>query len=137
MSQVAIPPDRTQRQQLVWMCGNPKCVERGERFRFESDDPTCPKCGCHGPPVVQLRSLVHLLVPDKNGQIKGMYGRYKLACNPKRAYLSTGKNNEAACDDIEGVNCPDCLVFGKKSHIVDPLGRRISLKDAMTTLEQE
>jgi hypothetical protein len=130
-------PGRTDKQPLVWSCSNPKCVEDFKIFTFESDQPKCPKCTCEGPPVIQLQALIHLLVPDKAGKIRGMYGRYKIACDPKRAFVSTGKENEVGTDDINAANCPDCLKFGKKSRIVDALGRRVSLADVSVVAAQE
>jgi len=121
-------PERTQRQPLTWFCGNSQCIENfPKRFEFTSDKPVCPKCGCEGPPGIQLRALVHLSVPDPNGQIRGRFGRYKIACEPKRTHQTTGKDAEAVTDSVDAANCPECLKFAKRSRIVNPLGERIRL----------
>lgn len=130
-------PNRTDKQPLVWFCSNPRCSEGGQIFTFESDQPKCPKCSCEGPPVIQLRALVHLIIPAKDGKIKGKYGQYKIACDPKRAYITTGTENEGGSDNINSVNCPGCLKFGKKSRIVDALGRPVSLADMADSKPKE
>lgn len=119
-------PDRTQSIPMVWVCNNVGCSETPGvfEFLFVSDEPKCPKCGAGSTdqPPVRLRTLIHLIVPDVKGPIPGMYSRWRMLCDPKRDYLATGSNHEAASDSIHAVNCPECL---KKAHalsITKPLG---------------
>lgn len=107
-----IHTEQTTKQPTVFRCPNPECNESPltqSYFDFESDQPVCPKCGV-GPPHVQKRSLIHLLVRDPRGQIEGQYGlRYRLACDVRRDYLATKLNGEAATGDPMAINCPGCL----------------------------
>ena len=113
MSKIIIPGDRTTKQPARGYCLNPECRETSDASRFEFEvtngEVVCPKCGANEAPTVGLLVLIHLLVPDKNGPIKGMNGRYRLACDSKRAYLATGTNQEAATGDVRHANCPGCL----------------------------
>lgn len=105
-------PSQTHRQPVVWRCPNPDCLENATDtwFDFESDYPTCPKCGLE-PPAIQKRVLIHLLVADTKGPIMGSQGlRYHMACHPQRVILATATNGEAASNDPAQVNCPGCLL---------------------------
>jgi rubredoxin len=103
---------RTVKQPVVFRCPNPECNDSPltkSYFEFESDEPICPKCGV-GPPYVQPRVLIHLMVKDKKGRIEGQYGqRYAIACDRRRDYIATPDNSEAASGDPIAVNCPGCL----------------------------
>jgi len=102
--------DQQTTKQPVWMrCPNPECCEKGEPyFDFQSDYPKCPKCSL-GPPAVEKRALMHLLVRDPKGPVVGQLGlRYALACDKKRDYLATWRNGEAATGSPKDVNCPGC-----------------------------
>jgi len=108
------PKDRTQKQAVRAYCVNPQCWEddSGGRFEFtvEHGEIACPKCGANEPPMVGLLVLVHMLLPDQKGPIRGSGGlRYKLGCEQARAYLATETNLEAATGDIQAANCPGCL----------------------------
>lgn len=118
-------PDRTTKQPLTWFCINPQCADRGKRHEWEGSKPVCPKCSSEGPPCVQLRTLIHLLLPEPKGLIPGQYGRYRIACDATRDYLATNTNNEQATGDVNIVNCPGCLKAAGHSGIVDVLGRSI------------
>jgi len=104
---------QTTKQPVIWCCLNQDCNENGKRFIFESEYDVCPKCGFTHP-IVYKRSLIHVLVKDKDGPIRGDMGfRYRMLCSPKRTYLSTGKNGEAATVKVDLANCPGCLAeFG-------------------------
>ena len=119
-------PDRTQSQPMVWQCSNVGCSEVKGVFGFDfiSDQPKCPKCGAGqtDSPGVVLRSLIHLLVPDKNGPISGQYSRWRMLCSPKRDTLATPTNYEAATDNIFAVNCEGCLKMGHDLNIKTALG---------------
>jgi len=119
---------RTKKQPLAWYCVNPECVKTGNS-EFTSDIPKCPRCTCEGPPTIQLRTLIHLLVPDPKGPILGAVQRWKFACDPKREHLALEDNMEAATDNVHAANCPGCLETANKLSIVDALGRRISRQD--------
>lgn len=110
MSETTSHPDQTTKQPVVWFCLNGQCQTTGPGFfEFESDYPICPKCGCQGEPTIQKRVLIHYLMPDPKGPIKGSMLRFKMACDPKRVDLATLTNGEAASGAIEAVNCPGCL----------------------------
>jgi hypothetical protein len=114
MAGIIIPGDRTSKQPARGYCTNPECRESNLDSRFEFDLPhdrlACPKCGADRQPLVGLLALVHLLVRDKAGPVRGVGGlRYKLACDEKRAYLATVSNQEAATGDVRAANCPGCL----------------------------
>lgn len=129
-------PDRTEKQPVVWTCSNPKCVENHKIFAFQSDKPVCPKCGCDGPPAIQMRGLIHLLAPHPQGKMKGRYARYNLACDAKRTYITCGDNNEGGSDNVDAVNCPGCLAFAKRSRILGALGQPLK-KDDVTVVEPD
>ena len=112
MAGIIVPQDRTTSQKLRGYCFNPKCLVKGERFEFDSEQDlfACPKCGANTPPMVGLLTLIHLLVPDKNGGIEGGDGQcYKIACDTTRAYIATATNLEAGSGEVSAVNCPGCL----------------------------
>lgn len=105
-------PDQTTQQPVVWRCPNPDCLNSSldSWFEFESEYPTCPKCGLQ-PPAIQKRVLIHLVVMDTKGPIVGQLGlRYRMACSPRRVVLATHTNGEAATNDLAQVNCPGCLL---------------------------
>ncbi len=109
--QISVPSDHSLRQPARAFCRNPECVETGNKYIFEikHDKPSCPKCGADRTPYVGLLILTHLLVRDKNGPIQGVGGlRYSIACDQKRAYLSTLTNKEAATDNQDLFNCTLC-----------------------------
>lgn len=102
---------QTTKQPVVFCCQNPDCKENKfaiKLFEFESEYPECPKCGSTAPTVYK-RTLIHLLVKDRMGPIRGQYGRWKLACDAKREILATPDNGESATDQLPSVNCPGCL----------------------------
>lgn len=131
--------DQTTKQPVVWRCQNPVCLPTPEEiaeiinskaginepiktaggliyrpslrsFDFESQYPTCPKCSYTGPPVVNKRSLIHVLLQDRNGPIVGEKGlRWFIACDPKRRTLATTTNGEACTGNSSQANCPGCL----------------------------
>lgn len=114
MPSIIIPSDRTTKQPVRCYCLNPDCRESSDKPRFEftteKTPVVCPKCGADQPQLVGVLALIHFLYPDKAGPIIGYGGiKYALACAPKRAYLATPTNNEAATGDIAFVNCPGCL----------------------------
>lgn len=74
---------------------------------------------------MELLTLVHLLIPDVMGPIRGQTTRYKLACDPTRGVLATTDNNEAATDQIGAVTCPGCKAVATKQGITKPLGRSL------------
>lgn len=78
--------------------------------------------------MVGLLVLTHLLIRDPNGPIKGHLGRFKLACNTKRAYLATITNLEAATGDPSIANCPGCLAAAQKLGIKNPQGSDLLAK---------
>lgn len=118
MSGLAIPVDRTMRQPPRGYCLNPACLGRSSdsRFEFEVDHDrfSCPKCGNDRPPGVGLLVLTHLLVSDHRGPIDGITGRYRLACDERRAYLATLTNLEAATGEPSIANCPTCLAEAQR-----------------------
>lgn len=122
--------DRTQSVPMIWLCRNLECSEQIGRaeFRFASDEPKCPKCksGPTDTPGVRLMALVHLLIPTKGGKIPGQYCKWSLACSPDRDYLATETNNEAATDDIQAANCPECLKKAAALKITKALGSPIA-----------
>jgi hypothetical protein len=113
-SKIIIPRDRTIKQPVTCYCMNPECREDSadDRFEFplEHDPVCCPKCGANESPLIGMLALVHFVVRNKEGRIRGAGGmRYSLACEPKRAYIATETNGEAGSDQLECVNCPGCL----------------------------
>lgn len=113
MAGIIIPGDRTKKQPVRAYCMNPECRETStdERFEFdvENDKFACPKCGNDHPSSVGVLALVHFLVKDPKGPIRGGEGRYRLACDAARVVLATNTNREAASGMFEAVNCPGCL----------------------------
>lgn len=123
MPELTSTPDQTTKQPVVWCCANPTCRPVIGCFEFESDYPTCPKCGASGEPQVFKRTLIHLLLADERGPILGNGRRYRMACDEKRAraYLATLTNGEAAVnlDHAELANCPGCLsAVGKQPKLL-------------------
>lgn len=108
---IEVPNDRTSKQPITGYCYNLECMEEGQRFEFPvpHGDVACPKCGATEAPMVGLLTLIHFLVRDKMGPIRSGFGRYKLACDPKRWHLATPTNLEAATDQLQAANCPQCL----------------------------
>lgn len=113
MPGIAIPRDRTIKQQSKGYCLNPDCRPEGAR-RFEypvnNDLFACPKCGANAPPTVGLLVMTHMLIADAQGPIQGAHGkRYRIACASSRAYLATVTNQEAAVGEPALVDCIGCL----------------------------
>jgi hypothetical protein len=118
-----ILPQQTTRQPVIWLCKNPACKGSRERyFEFQSDYPTCPKCGLEFP-AVEKKSLIHWLITDPRGHFPGEGGiRYRIACHKDRDWLATVNdkvkgtvaNGEAATGDIRSVNCPGCLALSNR-----------------------
>lgn len=108
-----IPSDRTDQQPIRAFCANPQCRDKSDKefsWTVEHEDVACPKCGANAPPFVGLYVLIHMMVPDPAGPIVSIGGaRYRLACDPKRAYTATLTNLEAATADRDACNCPGCL----------------------------
>lgn len=75
----------------LWRCQNEECSTDPHGrliFDFMADEPVCPTCGADGRTpeghnVVIPRTVIHLLVKDKAGPLKGERGRYRLACQPE------------------------------------------------------
>lgn len=132
MTGILIPHDRTTQQQPRGYCLNPECLEDSTDSRFEfnvdHDQFCCPKCGGRDSPMVGLLVLTHLLIRDQRGPIKGQMGRFKLACNQRRAYLATFTNLEAATSDPRIANCPGCLDVARKAGIEVPQGFELLAK---------
>jgi len=128
MNGVRIPKDRTAQQQPMGYCLNPQCLEDSDAGRFEflvdHDRFCCPKCGGQDEPMVGLLVLTHLLLSDQRGPIRGQMGRWKIACETKRAYLATLTNLEAATTDPEIANCPGCL------KVAEQINGKVLLKTA-------
>lgn len=118
-NKVVIPNDRTSKQPVVACCFNLECLEDGERFEFpcEHGDVVCPKCGATEAPMIAVLALTHFLIRDNTGPFRTGSGRYSLACDPKRSYLATPTNNEAATDQLECANCPQCLAVAKERNL--------------------
>lgn len=109
--QISVPSDHSLKQPAKGFCRNPECLENDNKYIFEikHDNPACPKCGADRTPFVGLLILTHLLIRDKSGPIQGVGGlRYSIACDQKRAYLSTLTNKEAATDNQNIFNCRLC-----------------------------
>ena len=90
----------------------PECAEANgnQRFEWEGDYDTCQRCGSSGYPAVILLALLHFLIPDQAGQIRGKYGRrFRMACHKSREYLATMTNQEGATNDLKAVSCPECI----------------------------
>lgn len=111
-SAILIPDDRTQRQPITAYCVNVECIPQGaSRFEFpvEHEAVCCPKCGATEAPMIGLLALIHFLIRTPKGPILGSGGiRFGMACDPQREYLATGTNLEAATDQLEASNCPQC-----------------------------
>jgi len=135
MAGIAIPRDRTDRQQAKGYCMNPQCLEDSASQRFEfpvnHDHYACPKCGNDQPPGVGLLVLTHLLVSDPKGRIQGDMGqRFRFACDVKRGHLATLTNLEAVTGMPEFVSCLGCLAEIEKRGHTDPQGAVITANDA-------
>lgn len=134
-----IPEDRTSKQPLQWVCMRPECrnEESGKPYSFFADQPKCPKCTSFGPPAIQLKALVHLLVPDPAGKIKGMFGRYSLACDRSRDVIATTTNREGGSDHPDSVNCPGCWEAAKKLRVRKALGRQVTPEFLQTLFSEK
>lgn len=112
-SKVKLPGDRTKKQPATGYCINPECFESSDDMRFEfgieGDLISCPKCKADESPTVGVLSLIHHLVVDPKGPIRGADRRFRMACDPARAYMATATNKESATGDIAIANCPGCL----------------------------
>ena len=127
MSEIVLHPDQTTKQPVYWACLNPQCKPPLESyFSFESDYPICPKCKSEGAPTVQKRVLIHFLVPDPMGNVKGQFGRFRMGCDKGRYELATTTNGEAATADVACVNCPGCLAEIGRLAISGMLGDQIN-----------
>lgn len=108
---------QTSKQPVIMNCPNPECRDPRypmQLFSFVSDDPVCPKCGI-GTPAVQKRSLIHLIVRDKDGPLVGYMGmRYRILCDPKRELMATARNGEALTPMPQLINCPGCIKLYKR-----------------------
>lgn len=112
--QATIPNDRTPKQPVYCFCANPECLDQSSHSRFvfphEHGLVECPKCGANEAPYVGVLALIHYMARLPRGPIRGVGGiGFHIACDPKRAYLATATNQEAATDQIEAVTCPGCL----------------------------
>ena len=81
---------------------------------FYGAEPKCPKCG-HGPPAVIALTPVHYLVPDLNGPIAGLLGRFHVACEPQRPHLALPgvRPRYSASGEPSAVTCYKCLKVAK------------------------
>ena len=121
---VPYPTGRTEKQPLVGFCQNPTCLVDGERFEFNVNHfpVTCPKCGADRAPYVGVLALVHLLVQDPQGKVRGAGGvRYRVACEAGRAHLATPTNQEAMTGDPTACNCPGCLKVATDLNLILPV----------------
>lgn len=125
-----IPKDRSRSQPIRAWCANPLCAERADKrleWNVTGDLVQCPKCKASRSPYVGIYVLIHLLVPADDGPIAGSGGRrWAIACDPTRAHLATGTNQEAATDDPEAANCPGCLRVAEDRGIASPSGILLS-----------
>ncbi len=122
---LVIPASRDKRVPVIVQCNNPHCrvldKRKGKMVRFtfscppEADKIQCPKCGACEPPLVTFKTLTHFTKPDPRGKILGKYGKYSLACDPKRPLATTRNNLEQMTNLVEAVNCPLCLEWIKKN----------------------
>lgn len=88
-------------------------VASWREFDFYGEKPKCPKCGAE-PPAVALLTPVHYLVPDAQGPIVGVLGRFHVACDPTRPYLNApGKPRYSATGEPDAVTCYRCLKMAK------------------------
>lgn len=129
MGGIAVPQDRTLKQPVKGFCRNPRCQEKSNQefqFKVENDLFACPKCGADRPPTVGVLVLTHLIIPQKNGPIIGKGGtQHRLACDDTRAYLATATNLEAASDNPNVANCPDCIKEADRLNLRSATGRRL------------
>lgn len=128
--------EQTTKQPVVFRCVNIECVPEPEPgkpleqffdFTTKDDNPVCPKCGATPREGVQKRSLIHVLVRNRQGPIPGDGGiRYQIVCDPKRTLLATNRNGEALTGMSIAANCPGCLKKIGNNEIVHglPVGLR-------------
>ena len=136
MAGIAVPRDRTIKQQARGYCLNPECRENSndERFEFpvDHDHYACPKCGNDKPPYVGLLVLTHLIIPDKQGRIVGEMNRqYRFACDERRAHLATATNLEAVTGDPQYATCLGCLAEIERLGIGKPQGSEVTKTDSV------
>jgi len=84
----------------------------GQCLEFESDTGACPRCDAAFPAVLPLVA-VHYLVPDPRGQILGVNGRYRIACDRFRDHLGLTLGGQIveqyhATGDYVAVSCRSC-----------------------------
>ena len=129
---IMIPRDRSTRQPVLAYCRNPECRENGNEFEFltENDRFCCPKCGADEPRFVGIKTLIHFLIPDRDGPISGSGSNYFIACDTRRAYMATFTNLEQCTGDPACANCPDCLAEAVRRKINIPQGEWIFAKQA-------
>lgn len=93
----------------LFRCLNEPCGAAGEGLPvhdFENADGVCPKCAAgvktHPRTVVQ-REVIHYLVNDDAGPIRGPNGNRRVACDPDAKRLPRQATALAAA-----VSCPAC-----------------------------
>lgn len=124
-------PERTSKQPITWRCRNPDCREGDGWFEFEGDEPRCPKCTNNGHPYVVMLALIHLLVPDPAGKIRGRRTRYRMLCDAERSHIATFANNEQATDDPTMVTCAGCkTALTKLTGLVNTSGEPLRVPPA-------
>lgn len=97
-----------------YRCYNPACTEDDmPGCAFEADVPVCPKCKLDGRTADGKEAIIpilviHLIVADKAGPIRGAYGqRFAAVCNRALKLDRAGKFRATA--DPAAVTCKACL----------------------------
>ena len=95
-----------------YRCYNPECGEPPNGYDFASAQPICPKCGADkrtpsGRAIISPLTVVHLVVPAKDGPIQGQYKNWAVLCDPKIKLCPRGKYQMSGEPSV--TNCPACL----------------------------
>lgn len=93
---------------IPYKCNSPECrAEAMPLFFLEEKVPVvCPECNSDRPLQVIKLSKIHLLIPEKNGPLKGVDTDYRYGCKES---TDLGRKNKHLTAEPVAVTCYDCI----------------------------
>lgn len=99
---------------LPYRCLSPECRESGDSDKLFYLDPSdksqalcCPECSSSRPAHLIPLQVIHLLLPEKDGPVKGVDHDYTYCCDEARQ----SKRVKHATGEPEAATCRACLDY--------------------------
>lgn len=97
---------------IPYKCNSPECRAEAMPLFFleEKVQIVCPECSSDRPTHLTKLQTIHLLIPEKNGPLKGQHEDFNYACDAAKAL---GKKNRHLTGELSACTCQECIEVGK------------------------